>query len=46
MKEFPKLAGIYDEFMKNPDSFKQIFDSIHPQNEKLPGGYDTKLDSF
>lgn len=46
MKDLPNLAGIYDEFMKNPDLFKKIFDSIQPQNEKLPNGWDEKLDSF
>ena len=37
MKDLPKLSGVYDDFMKNPDSFKVIFDSVQPQNEKLPG---------
>lgn len=32
--------------MKNPDSFKKIFDSIQPQNEKLPNNWDQKLDTF
>jgi hypothetical protein len=32
--------------MKNPDSFKKIFDSVQPQIEKLPGDWDKKLDSF
>lgn len=46
LKELPKLAPVYDEFMKNPDSFKKIFDSAQPQIEKLPGNLDEKLDSF
>ena len=37
---------MYKEFMKNPDSFKKLFDSVQPQNEKLPGDWDSKLDSF
>jgi hypothetical protein len=32
--------------MKNPNLFKNIFDSVQPQNEKLPKDWDSKLDSF
>lgn len=32
--------------MKNPDSFKRIFDSIQPQSEQLPNGWEGKVNSF
>ena len=46
LKELPKMAGVYDHFINNPQDFKTIFDSTHPQSEKLPGGWDEKLDTF
>ena len=46
MKDIPSLSGIYELFVKDPDSFKFIFDSSHPQNEKLPEQWDSRLDSF
>ena len=46
MQDLPKMSGIYDDFMKNPDSFKKIFDSPKPQEEKLPDPWHDKLSEF
>lgn len=46
MKDLPNLSQVYENFMKNPDSFKYIFDSVQPQNEKWPGILNTRLNSF
>ena len=40
------MAGVFEDFMKNINEFKTIFDSAHPQNEKIPCGWDSKLDTF
>ena len=32
--------------MKDPEAFKYIFDSVRPEEEKLPEPWDSKLDRF
>jgi hypothetical protein len=39
MQDLPSIANVYEDFMKNPDSYKRIFDSQKPQEEKLPGAW-------
>jgi len=46
MESLPPLKGIYQYFLKNHVLFRKIFDSIEPQNEPMPGEWDTKLNSF
>ena len=40
------MAGVYDHFINKPEDFKAMFDSTHPQTEKLPGDWGEKLDTF
>jgi dynein heavy chain len=42
----PAFKGIDTFFIKNHLEFKKIFDSLEPQNEPLPGEWDTKLNTF
>jgi dynein heavy chain len=46
MKDLARLAGVYEDFIKNPNSFKKIFDSIQPQNEPLPNDWDKRINTF
>ena len=46
MQDLPSLTGVYEQFMNNPDSFKGMFDSTKPQQEKLPASWDEKLTQF
>lgn len=40
------MKGLDEYFMKNHLLFKKIFDSTEPQNEPLPGEWDSKLNTF
>lgn len=42
----PAHKGIDTFFVANHLAFKTIFDSLEPQNEPLPGEWDTKLNTF
>ena len=42
----PALQGIDKFFMDNHFEFKRIFDSTEPENEPMPGEWDTKLNTF
>ena len=45
-RDLPALKGLDEYFMKNHLLFKKIFDSTEPQNEPLPGEWDSKLNTF
>ena len=45
-RDLPAFKGIDDYFMKNHLLFKKIFDSTEPQNEPMPGEWDSKLNTF
>lgn len=40
------FPGLEDYFYNNLDSFKYIYDSSEPENLKLPGEWDEKLNIF
>lgn len=42
----PALEGIDKFFIDNHLEFKKIFDSTEPENEPMPGEWDTKLNTF
>ena len=42
----PALKGIDTYFVANHLGFKTVFDSLEPQNEALPGEWDTRLNTF
>ena len=42
----PAFKGLDSFFIANHLEFKKIFDSLEPQNEPLPGDWDTKLNTF
>jgi hypothetical protein len=35
------MKGIDEHLMKHSDQWKVLFDSPHPQDEELPGHYNT-----
>ena len=45
-RDLPAMKGLDEYFMKNHLLFKKIFDSTEPQNEPLPGEWDSKLNTF
>ena len=45
-RDLPAFKGLDEYFMKNHLLFKKIFDSTEPQNEPLPGEWDSKLNTF
>ena len=45
-QELPAFAGCVSYFAKENEKFKPIFDSLEAHEEKLPGDWDTKLNSF
>jgi dynein heavy chain len=40
------MKGFAESFIKYEADWQKIFDSLTPENEKLPGGWDEKLDYF
>lgn len=46
MAQLPKFKGFDKFFIENHRKFKKIFDSNEPQNEPLPGEWNTKLNTF
>jgi dynein heavy chain len=42
----PAFKGFDKYFIENHLKFKFIFDSLEPQNEKMPGDWETKLNTF
>ena len=42
----PAFKSFDKYFIENHLKFKLIFDSLEPQNEKLPGEWETKLNTF
>jgi dynein heavy chain len=46
MDQLPAFKGITDYFKSFNKKFKKIFDSEKPHEEKLPGEWDTKLNSY
>jgi dynein heavy chain len=42
----PALKGIDQYFIANHLEFKKIFDSFEPQNDPMPGDWDTNLNTF
>ncbi|MCQ2819756.1 MAG: hypothetical protein MJ252_21030, partial [archaeon] len=43
---FKDLNGLEDDFMKNPDSFKPLYDSLTPQTDNFPGQWQEKTKDF
>ncbi|KAL4429885.1 hypothetical protein ABPG74_022908 [Tetrahymena malaccensis] len=46
MNHIEAFKGIEEHFMKRPDDFKILFDSLTPQTEPLPGEWEKKLNQF
>ena len=45
-ENLPAYKGLDKYFIANHLEFKKIFDSLEPQNEPLPGDWNTKLNTF
>lgn len=46
MSKLPTLEGFDQFFVAHQEEFKRIFDSGKPQDEPLPGDWDSRLDYF
>jgi len=46
MDLLPKLAGIKDAILTNPDQFRPIYDAVEAHQQPLPEPWNSKLDEF
>ena len=46
MSQLDAFKGIDSYFIEFHKKFKKIFDSVEAQNEKMPGEWEEKLNSF
>ena len=46
LSDIAAFAGLHESITATPDAFFKIYNSPTPQTEKLPGDWDSKLNSF
>ena len=46
MSQFKAFEGFTEYFIGNVDKFEGIYDSLKPHEDKLPGDWSEKLNSF
>ncbi|XP_078663939.1 dynein axonemal heavy chain 1-like [Branchiostoma floridae x Branchiostoma belcheri] len=46
LQALPKFSTFAEDFPNHQEGFKQIFDSIEPHRQDLPGSWNTELDTF
>ncbi|XP_011557170.3 dynein axonemal heavy chain 12 [Plutella xylostella] len=46
LNDLPKFQGFKDNFTKNIDQWKKMYDELEPQNKPLPSGWEEKLSPF